>query len=70
MADLDRRQDHSTLFLEQAEPLALQDLSNSFSKKDNVMIIVTAMKAVREVWIETLRLRRELAKRYPGILSE
>jgi|SwirhisoilCB2_FD_contig_91_2971340_length_343_multi_2_in_0_out_0_2 hypothetical protein len=34
------------------------------------MIIVTAMKAVREVWIETLRLRRELAKRYPGILSE
>ena len=34
------------------------------------MIIVTAMKAVREVWIETLRLRRKLAKRYPGILSE
>ena len=34
------------------------------------MIIVAAMKAVREVWIETLRLRRELAKRYPGILSE
>ena len=34
------------------------------------MIIVTAMKAVREIWIETLRLRRELAKRYPGILSE
>ena len=34
------------------------------------MIIVTAMKAIREVWIETLRLRRELAKRYPGILSE
>ena len=34
------------------------------------MIIITAMKAVREVWIETLRLRRELAKRYPGILSE
>ena len=70
MADLGRRQDHSTLFLEQSERLALQDLSNSFSKKDNVMIIVTAMKAVREVWIETLRLRRELAKRYPGILSE
>ena len=54
MADLGRRQDHSTLFLEQSEPSALQDLSNSFSKKDNVMIIVTAMKAVREVWIETL----------------
>ena len=34
------------------------------------MIIVTAMKAIREVWIETRRLRRELAKRYPGILSE
>jgi hypothetical protein len=34
------------------------------------MIIVAAMKAVREVWIETLRLRRELAKRYPGLLSE
>jgi len=34
------------------------------------MIIVAAMKAVRGVWIETLRLRRELAKRYPGLLSE
>jgi hypothetical protein len=34
------------------------------------MIIVAAMKAIREVWVETLRLRRELAKRYPGILSE
>jgi hypothetical protein len=34
------------------------------------MIIITALKAVREVWTETLKLRRELAKRYPGVLSE
>jgi hypothetical protein len=34
------------------------------------MIIKTAMKAIREVWAETLKLRRELAKRYPGVLTE
>jgi len=31
------------------------------------MIIITVMKAIREVWVETLKLRRELAKRYPGV---
>jgi hypothetical protein len=34
------------------------------------MIIITAMKAICEVWAETLMLRRELAKRYPGVLTE
>ena len=34
------------------------------------MIIITVMKAVRDVWAETLKLRRELAKRYPGVLAE
>jgi hypothetical protein len=34
------------------------------------MIIIAAMKAVREVWAETLILRRKLAKRYPGVLAE
>jgi hypothetical protein len=34
------------------------------------MIIITAMKTIREIWVETLKLRRELAKRYPGILAE
>ena len=34
------------------------------------MIIITAMKAVRDVWAETLKLRRELAKRYPGVPAE
>jgi len=34
------------------------------------MIIVAALKAIREVWVETLKLRRELAKRYPGVLAE
>ena len=34
------------------------------------MIIIAAMKAIREVWTDTLKLRRELAKRYPGILAE
>ena len=34
------------------------------------MIIVTLMKAFREVWADTLKLRRELAKRYPGVLAE
>jgi hypothetical protein len=34
------------------------------------MIIVTLMKSVREVCAETIKLRRELAKRYPGILAE
>jgi hypothetical protein len=34
------------------------------------MMIVAAMKAAKEIWVETLKLRRELAKRYPGILAE
>ena len=34
------------------------------------MIIITAMKAIREIWAESIKLRRELAKRYPGILAE
>jgi hypothetical protein len=34
------------------------------------MIIITAMKTIREIWTEALKLRRELAKRYPGILAE
>jgi hypothetical protein len=34
------------------------------------MIIITAMKAFREIWAESIELRRELAKRYPGLLAE
>lgn len=34
------------------------------------MIIIAAMKAVREIWVETIKLRRELAKRYPGVIAE
>jgi hypothetical protein len=34
------------------------------------MIVITAMKAIRDVWTETLKLRRELSKRYPGVLGE
>ncbi len=34
------------------------------------MIIITAMKAIRDIWAETFELRRELAKRYPGVLAE
>ena len=39
-------------------------------QKDKTMIIITALKAIREIWTETLKLRRELAKRYPGVLAE
>ncbi len=34
------------------------------------MIIVTLMKIVREVWVDTLKLRRDLAKRYPHVMAE
>jgi len=34
------------------------------------MLIVAAMKAIREIVADTLKLRRELMKRYPGILAE
>jgi hypothetical protein len=34
------------------------------------MIIITAMKAAREIWAESLKLRRELAKRYPIAAAE
>lgn len=34
------------------------------------MLIVTAMKVIREIVADTIKLRRELAKRYPGVLVE
>lgn len=34
------------------------------------MIIVAFMKAVREVVVESLELRRKLAKRYPYALND
>ena len=34
------------------------------------MIIVTLMKIVREVWVDILKLRRDLARRYPGVMAE
>jgi hypothetical protein len=34
------------------------------------MLIVVATKAVCEVIAESIKLRRELAKRYPGLLAE
>jgi hypothetical protein len=34
------------------------------------MIIVTLMKAVRDIYIDAVELRRMLAKRYPGMLHE
>ena len=34
------------------------------------MIIVTLMKIAREVWTDTLKLRTDLAKRYPGVMAE
>lgn len=34
------------------------------------MIIVVALKAAREIFVEAIKLRRELAKRYPGVLAE
>ncbi len=34
------------------------------------MIIVTLMKAIRDIYVEAVELRRELAKRYPGVLAE
>ena len=34
------------------------------------MIIVVALKAAREIFVEAVKLRRELAKRYPGVTAE
>lgn len=34
------------------------------------MIIITVLKAARDIWVEGLRLRRELSQRYPGLLAE
>lgn len=34
------------------------------------MSIITAMKTIRDIWAESIELRRELAKRYPGLLAE
>lgn len=34
------------------------------------MLIVTAMKVIREIVADTISLRRELARRYPGALAE
>ena len=34
------------------------------------MIIVVALKAAREIFVEAVKLRHELAKRYPGVMGE
>lgn len=34
------------------------------------MLIVAAMKAIREIFAESIKLRRELARRYPGMLAD
>lgn len=34
------------------------------------MLIVVAMKTIREIVAESLRLRRELLKRYPSVLAD
>jgi hypothetical protein len=34
------------------------------------MIIVTLMKIACDVWVDTLKLRRDLARRYPGVMAE
>jgi hypothetical protein len=34
------------------------------------MLIVVAMKAIREIIADTFKLRREMMKRYPGIITE
>ncbi len=34
------------------------------------MIIIAAMKFARDIWMEALELRRNLAKRYPGVMAE
>lgn len=34
------------------------------------MLIVVAMKAIREIVAETFKLRRELMKRYPDVVAE
>lgn len=34
------------------------------------MILVVALKAAREILVEAVKLRRELAKRYPGVMAE
>jgi hypothetical protein len=38
-------------------------------KKAKIMIIV-ALKAARDIFVEAVKLRRELAKRYPGLMIE
>lgn len=34
------------------------------------MIIVTLMKAIRDVYLDAMELRRQLAKRYPRVLED
>lgn len=34
------------------------------------MIIVAALKVAREIFLEAVQLRRDLAKRYPGLMAE
>jgi hypothetical protein len=34
------------------------------------MIIVTALRAARDIFVEAVKLRRELAKRYPALMAE
>jgi hypothetical protein len=46
------------------------EITPLFEKEEKTMLIVVAMKAVREIIAETFQLRREMAKRYPGILAE
>jgi hypothetical protein len=35
-----------------------------------VMILITVLRAVRDICAETARLRRELARRYPDVASD
>ncbi len=34
------------------------------------MLIVVALKTIREIVADSLKLRRELLKRYPGLIAE
>lgn len=38
--------------------------------KRPVMLIVVALKALRDFIADTLELRREMMKRYPGVIGE
>jgi hypothetical protein len=34
------------------------------------MLIIALIKAIRDIWVESLELRSQLAKRYPGAAAE